>query len=198
MTNVLILEVIMIAILVYFLGLEVIHHSKKSGYDRNISGFISSMSKWALVKKDILFIMERGSEKDFEEPFKSASKEFVTRVKSGILAEEAIGVFTERFDSDFIAQMKVGFESIILHGGDISTFLTKLERESFKAEEVMADNLRTLSRDLISLAGLSFVSGVMSYMLYSAGKISLWMLLLSASISLFGIIVALRFSRRSF
>ena len=102
---------------------------------KNLSRFISILSRWCEVKEDIFFAFEKSVDSGIGEPLKSNIKELVIQIKHGVDPIEALYILEMKIRNPqfkiFIINIKQNFKA----RGDILKLLSNLEDQFYALDE---------------------------------------------------------------
>lgn len=115
---------------------------------------LSTMTKWAEVNNDVIFVFRKTLESDIKEPYFSMLKNFIIRINSGVDAKNALNNEIEKIKSPFMKNVFINIESVLENNGDLRLLLSKFEYEAYKIEETLHNNNIKIYKDKIVLSTL--------------------------------------------
>lgn len=116
-------------------GLELLSRYNSEVVRRNLSEYMSVLSRWCSVKEDIMYAFEKSLETSIGEPLRTFIRDMVIQVSRGMDPAQALDILQMKVDNaqfrDFIINIKLS----IRNRGDIVKLLSNLESQFYKIDE---------------------------------------------------------------
>jgi Flp pilus assembly protein TadB len=116
-------------------GLELLSRYNSEVVRRNLSEYMSVLSRWCSVKEDIMYAFEKSLETGIGEPLRSFIRDMVIQVNRGMDPVQALDILQMKVDNaqfrDFIINIKLNMRN----RGDIVKLLSNLESQFYKIDE---------------------------------------------------------------
>ncbi len=116
-------------------GLELLSRYNSEVVRRNLSEYMSVLSRWCSVKEDIMYAFEKSLGASIGEPLRSFIRDMVIQVSRGMDPAQALDILQMKVDNaqfrDFIINIKLSMKN----RGDIVKLLSNLESQFYKIDE---------------------------------------------------------------
>jgi len=116
-------------------GLELLSRYNSEVVRRNLSEYMSVLSRWCSVKEDIMYAFEKSLDTGIGEPLRSFIRDMVIQVNRGMDPAQALDILQMKVDNaqfrDFIINIKLSMKN----RGDIVKLLSNLESQFYKIDE---------------------------------------------------------------
>lgn len=116
-------------------GLELLSRYNSEVVRRNLSEYMSVLSRWCSVKEDIMYAFEKSLGASIGEPLRTFIRDMVIQVSSGMEPAQAMDILQMKVDNaqfrDFIINIKLSMRN----RGDIVKLLSNLESQFYKIDE---------------------------------------------------------------
>ncbi len=116
-------------------GLELLSRYNSEVVRRNLSEYMSVLSRWCSVKEDIMYAFEKSLGASIGEPLRSFIRDMVIQVSRGMDPVQALDILKMKVDNaqfrDFIINIKLSMRN----RGDIIKLLSNLESQFYKIDE---------------------------------------------------------------
>ncbi len=115
--------------------LELLSRYNSEVVRRNLSEYMSILSRWCSVKEDIMYAFEKSLGSSISEPLRSFIRDMVIQVNMGMDPANALDILQMKVDNmqfrDFIINIKLSMKN----RGDIIRLLSNLESQFYRIDE---------------------------------------------------------------
>lgn len=116
-------------------GLELLSRYNSEVVRRDLSEYMSILSRWCSVKEDIMYAFEKSLGSSISEPLRTFIRDMVIQVNRGMDPANALDILQMKVDNaqfrDFIINIKLSMKN----RGDIVRLLSNLESQFYKIDE---------------------------------------------------------------
>jgi len=116
-------------------ALELLSRYNAEVVRRNLSDYMSILSRWCSVKEDIMYAFEKSLGSGVGEPLSTFIRDMLIQVKRGMDPAQALDILRTKVDDmqfgDFIINIKLSMKN----RGDIVRLLANLESQFYKIDE---------------------------------------------------------------
>jgi Flp pilus assembly protein TadB len=118
---------------------------------QQVTELVMILSKWSLVKNDLIYCIRKACESDLKNPIKRLLHDTYIRISSGMSMEKALLQLEEDAFGDNLKYLVKNIKFSAKKGGDLSTLFKNTEEQYFKIDEELFKRKISSYRDQITI-----------------------------------------------
>jgi len=130
---------------------DVIYQYNMEKEQKQVTMLVALLSKWSLVKNDLIFCIKKVGESDIKNPIRKLMSETYIRINSGMSTEKALHQLEKEAFGDNLKYLVKNIKFSAKKGGNLVTLFKNAEEQYFKIDEELFKRKISSYRDQITI-----------------------------------------------
>lgn len=123
---------------------------------QQVTSLVMVLSKWSLLKNDLIYCLKKASFSDLKNPIKANIKTTYLRINTGMAIDQALNILEEEAYGENLKYLVKNIRFSAKKGGDLSALFKSTEEQYFAIDEELFKRKISSFRDQITIYCLMF------------------------------------------